>query len=68
MANTGIVEILCVAFGGGGGGLLKMLSGKKQNVRALRMLVEELLGSVCGVQTHREERRERKGRKGILNT
>ena len=43
MADTGIVEILSVAFGG----VLKMLSGKKfpQNVRALRMLVEELLRS-----------------------
>ena len=41
MANTGIIEILSVAFGG----VLKMLSGKKlpQNERALRMLVEELL-------------------------
>ena len=40
MADTGIVEILGVAFGG----VLKMLTGKKfpQNVRALRMLVEEL--------------------------
>lgn len=44
MADTGIVEILSVTFGGA----LKMLSGKKypQNVRALRMLVEELLVSV----------------------
>ena len=44
MADTGIVEILGVAFGG----VLKMLTGKKfpQNVRALRMLVEELLGPV----------------------
>ena len=41
MADIGIVEILSVAFGG----VLKMLSGKTfpQNVRALRMLVEELL-------------------------
>ena len=40
MAETGIVEILSVAFGG----VLKWLSGKKtpQNVRAFRMLVEEL--------------------------
>ena len=43
MVDTGIVE-LGVAFGG----VLKMLTGKKfpQNVRALRMLVEELLGPV----------------------
>ena len=41
MADTGIVEILSDVFGG----VLKMLSGKKfpQNVRAFRMLVEELL-------------------------
>ena len=41
MADIGIVEILSVAFGG----VQKMLSGKKfpQNVRALMMLVEELL-------------------------
>ena len=41
MADTGIGEILSVAFGG----VLKMFSGKKfpQNVRAQRMLVEELL-------------------------
>ena len=46
MADTGIVEILSVAFGG----VLKMLSGKKfpQNVRALRMLVEELLRPLFG--------------------
>ena len=46
MADTGIVEILSVAFGG----LLKMLSGKKfpQHVRALRMLVEELLRPLFG--------------------
>ena len=44
MAETGIVEILSVAFGG----VLKMLSGMKypQNVRAFRMLVEELLRPV----------------------
>ena len=46
MADTGIVEILSVAFGG----VLKMLSGKKfpQNVRALRMLVEELVWPLFG--------------------
>ena len=44
MADTGIVQILGVAFGG----VLKMVTGKKfpQNVRALRILVEELLGPV----------------------
>jgi hypothetical protein len=44
MADSGIVEVLGVAFGG----VLKMLSGKKfpENVRALRMLVEEILRSV----------------------
>ena len=47
MADTGIVEILSVTFGGG---VLKMLSGKRypQNVRALRMVVEEILVSVFG--------------------
>ena len=46
MADTDIVEILSVAFGG----VLKMLSGKKfpQTVRALRMLVEELLRPLFG--------------------
>ena len=46
MADIGIVEILSVAFGG----VLKMLSGKKfpRNVRALRMLVEELLRPLFG--------------------
>ena len=41
MADTGIEEILRASFGG----VLRMLSGKKfpQNVRALRLLVEELL-------------------------
>ena len=41
MAGTGIQEILSTAFGG----VLKMLTGNKypQNVRAFRMLVEELL-------------------------
>ena len=44
MAETGIVELLSVAFGG----VLKMLSGKKnpQNVRAFRMLVKEQLRPV----------------------
>ena len=46
MADTGIVEILCVAFGG----VLKMLSSMTfpQNVRALRMLVEERLRPLFG--------------------
>ena len=46
MADIGIVETLSVAFGG----VLKMLSGKKfpQNVRALRMLVKELLRPLFG--------------------
>ena len=41
MAGSGIVEVLSLAFGG----VLKMLTGKKypDNVRALRMLVEELI-------------------------
>ena len=44
MAETGMEDILSVPFGG----VLKMLSGKKfpENVRALRMLVEELLRPV----------------------
>ncbi|PIK51925.1 hypothetical protein BSL78_11180 [Apostichopus japonicus] len=46
MADTGIAEILSAAFGG----VLKMLIGKKfpQNIRALRMLVEELLRPLFG--------------------
>lgn len=46
MAESGIVDILSVPFGG----VLKMLTGKKypQNVRALRMLVEELLRPLFG--------------------
>ena len=41
MAGSGIVEVLSEAFGG----VLKMLTGKKypDNVRALRMLIEELI-------------------------
>lgn len=41
MADNGMVEVLSSAFGG----VLKMFTGKKfpENVRALRMLVEELL-------------------------
>ena len=41
MGDSGIVEVLSVAFGG----VLKMLNGKRfpENIRALRMLVEELL-------------------------
>ena len=41
MAGSGIVEVLSEAFGG----VLKMLTGQKypDNVRALRMLVEELI-------------------------
>ena len=44
MADSGIVEVLSSAFGG----VLKMLIGKKfpENVRVLRMLVEELLRPV----------------------
>ena len=39
MGDIGIAEVLSVAFGG----VLKMLAGRKfpENVRALRMLVEE---------------------------
>ena len=41
MAGSGVVEVLREAFGG----VLNMLTGKKypDNVRALRMLVEELI-------------------------
>ena len=44
MANSGLEELMNSAFGG----VMKMLSGKKfpQNLRALRMVVEELLRSV----------------------
>ncbi len=41
MANTGLTEVMQIAFGG----VAKMLTGKKfpQNLRALRLIVEELL-------------------------
>ena len=44
MGNTGLSEIMQTAFGG----VPKMLTGKKfpQNMRALRMVVEELLSSI----------------------
>ena len=44
MGNTGLREIMQTAFGG----VPKMLTGKKfpQNMRALRMVVEELLSSI----------------------
>ncbi len=53
MADTGLESIMDVAFGG----VAKMLTGKKypQNVRALRMVVEEQLrGIICNeeLQTH----------------
>ena len=51
MSNTGLTEIMQTTFGG----VPKMLSGKKfpQNVRALRMVVEELLRSiVTGTDTY----------------
>ena len=46
MADPGIVDIPRIAFGG----VIKMLSAKKfpRNVRALRMLVEELLWPLFG--------------------
>ena len=49
MADTGLEEIMDVAFGG----VPKMLTGKKypQNVRALRMVVEQLLHSVISQDT-----------------
>lgn len=55
MANTGLEAIMNVTFGG----VAKMLIGKKypQNVRALRMVVEELLRGVLGSeqpQTHEQ--------------
>ena len=44
MGNTGLSEIMQTAFGG----VPKMLTGKRfpQNMRALRMVVEELLSSI----------------------
>ena len=53
MADTGLEPIMDVAFGG----VAKMLTGKKypQNIRALRMVAEELLrGIICNeeLQTH----------------
>ena len=44
MGNTGLSEIMQTAFGG----VPKMLTGKKfpQNMKALRMVVEELLSSI----------------------
>ncbi|KAK5897507.1 hypothetical protein CesoFtcFv8_010564 [Champsocephalus esox] len=54
MADSGIVEVLSSSFGG----VLKMLIGKKfpENVRALRMLVEELLKPVF--EKHELERKD----------
>ena len=51
MAESGIVEILSAAFDG-----VKMLTGKKfpHNIRALRMLVEELLKPVLTSISHCE--------------
>ena len=48
MAGSGIVEVLSEAFGG----VLKMLAGKTypDNVRALRMLVEELIRPFFQIQ------------------
>ena len=51
MSNTGLTEIMQTTFGG----VPKMLSGEKfpQNVRALRMVVEELLRYiVTGTDTY----------------
>ena len=44
MTDSGLEDILQTAFGG----VAKMLSGKKfpQNIRALRMVVEELLRGI----------------------
>ena len=49
MADTGIVELLNASFGG----VLKMLSGKKfpENVRALRILTEEVLRPILDKHT-----------------
>ena len=48
MENTGLEEVLSDVFGGAA----KMLTGKKfpQNVRALRMLAEEVLRGVLDCQ------------------
>ena len=48
MVDSGLEQILEVAFGG----VSKMLSGKKypQNIRALRIVVEELLRNVVGLE------------------
>jgi len=53
MANTGLEEIMKTSFGG----VPKMLSGKKfpQNVRALRLVVEEVLRGIVGqLESHTE--------------
>jgi hypothetical protein len=49
MADTGLQEVLDSTFGG----LLKMLNGKKfpENVRALRIVVEEVLRPVFQKET-----------------
>ena len=46
MSNTGLEDVLWVSFVG----LPKLLNGNKfpQNVRALRLLAEEILGDVIG--------------------
>lgn len=47
MAETGLVELMTPVFGG----VFKMLSGKKfpQNVRALRLVTEEILRDIVAV-------------------
>ena len=48
MADSGLEQIMDSTFGG----VSKMLSGKKypQNVRALRMIVEELLRNILSLE------------------
>ena len=50
MSNSGLEELMNTAFGG----VPKMLSGKKfpQNLRALRMVVEELLRDILSDSTN----------------
>ena len=66
MCNSGLEEILQSAFGG----VPKMLSGKRfpQNVRALRMVVEELLRETLSNDEGQDDPMERLDTQAALST
>ena len=66
MCNSGLEEILQSAFGG----VPKMLSGKRfpQNVRALRMVVEELLRETLSSDEGQDDPMERLDTQAALST